>query len=225
MSDGQASAFCDYSLTKVIIGDDPDIPNVGASVEFRLTYEGPLYGATQRNTRAPHKHEIRKALHPQLRRLWETHPKLAGWQLDGPGVAPRPRRDALGERFSLGNYHFVPLICRDMRVTCGLEVLFLRPDAPGAVIQSGDLDNRIKTIFDAILTPNETGRLGGYDSPDADEDPFFTLVEDDSLVDRVAVEADMLLAPINGEYHNNSARVIIKVDIRPFVATWDNFGF
>jgi hypothetical protein len=40
-------------------------------VEFRLLYEGPLRGQVARSA---HKWEIRRALHPQLQRLWHAHP-------------------------------------------------------------------------------------------------------------------------------------------------------
>ena len=40
-------------------------------MEFRLIYEGPLRGQGAKST---HKWEIRRSLHPQLRRLWQEHP-------------------------------------------------------------------------------------------------------------------------------------------------------
>ncbi len=40
-------------------------------MEFRLIYEGPLHG---QGAKSPHKWEIRRALHPQLRRLWREPP-------------------------------------------------------------------------------------------------------------------------------------------------------
>ena len=40
-------------------------------MEFRLIYEGPLLG---QSARSPHKWEIRRALHPQLKRLWQQQP-------------------------------------------------------------------------------------------------------------------------------------------------------
>lgn len=49
---------------------------MGARVEFRLTYDGPLLGASRTNTRADHKQKIREQFHPQLRELWRVHPFL-----------------------------------------------------------------------------------------------------------------------------------------------------
>ena len=40
-------------------------------MEFRLIYEGPLHG---QGAKSGHKWEIRRALHPQLQRLWRERP-------------------------------------------------------------------------------------------------------------------------------------------------------
>ena len=51
----------------IVLLDDPyNDPDEGERLEFRLTYEGLLLGASRTDTRAQHKHEIRKAFHPQL---------------------------------------------------------------------------------------------------------------------------------------------------------------
>jgi len=71
----------------------------------------------------------------------------------------------------------------------------LRNDAPGALIRSGDLDNRIKTVFDALRMPTNVDELGGYDAPAEEEDPFYCLLEDDYLITHLSVETDRLLEP------------------------------
>jgi 1,2-phenylacetyl-CoA epoxidase catalytic subunit len=63
---------------------------------FRLTYEGILLGASRQDTRARHKHEIRRKFHPQLRQLWQaTHlkemPEFTASFPDGM-TAPSKRR-------------------------------------------------------------------------------------------------------------------------------------
>ncbi len=65
----------------VILADDPHVHWEGEVMEFRLTYEGILLAesvrsAEVRRARAEHKQEIRKKLHPQLKRLWEISPFL-----------------------------------------------------------------------------------------------------------------------------------------------------
>src|SRR3990170_447020 len=55
---------------------DPNFERGEPPMEFRLTYEGQLLGASRSNTRAEHKHEIRKVFHRQLRQLWTISPHL-----------------------------------------------------------------------------------------------------------------------------------------------------
>ena len=55
-------------------------------MKFRLTYEGRLLG----NGRAQHKHKIRRAFHPQLKRLWEVHQNLKNWVSPRAPNSPHP---------------------------------------------------------------------------------------------------------------------------------------
>ena len=49
-------------------------------MEFRLVYQGnlPAAGGGGGASRLNEKQAIRRALHPQLRELWQTHPALLG---------------------------------------------------------------------------------------------------------------------------------------------------
>jgi hypothetical protein len=61
-------------------------------------------------------------------------------------------------------------------IFCALNILFLRRDAPGKVVSGdGDLDNRLKTLFDALRVPNTAD---GLPSPPEDGfNPVFCLLE------------------------------------------------
>jgi hypothetical protein len=134
----------------------------------------------------------------------------------------RTRVEGLAERFSRNNYQFVPLVTRDLNVSfCGLEILFLRPDSPGAILKSGDIDNRLKTLFDALRMPSGKDELGGYNFPDDTEKPFYCLLEDDCLITKVSVETDMLLEPIGGAFDVNDARIVISVTVQPAYSRLD----
>ena len=205
-------------------------------LEFHLTYEGLLLGASKTDTRAKHKHEIRRAFHPQLKRLWAVTPhlskmrdQLAAGPVTVQGGGYRRREEALPERYQSGDFRFVPLVTKDMEFTCSLEILFLRPEPRGRVIKSGDLDNRIKTLFDALRIPDRTGQEMRGCVPVEGEGPLYCLLEDDSQITKVSIETDMLLKPINGaefsESNKNDARLIIQVAIRPTNANWGTLDF
>jgi hypothetical protein len=90
---------------------------------------------------------------------------------------------------------FVPLINEDGGFTCHLDILFLRRDNPGNLIGNlGDIDNRIKVLFDGLRMPRDVKELGGYPI-DPDENPFFCLLEDDKLITGVTVTTDRLIIP------------------------------
>jgi hypothetical protein len=206
----------------------PDRTPEGNAVQFRLTYEGLLLAATSDNPRAKHKHEIRKAFHPQLRQLWNITPHLKEMRdppLDLVEVNRGPDRsriEGLAEQWTRCGYRFVPLITEDLSVSeCALDILFLRPDAPGALISSGDMDNRLKVLFDALRIPANKGELGGYDTPAEGEDPFFCLLQDDKLITKISVETDLLLEPTGNSPNVNDSRLIIRVNIQPAIARLD----
>jgi len=121
----------------------------------------------------------------------------------------------LETKFARNDYNFIPLVAEEWSLACSINVLMLRPDMPGTVIKSGDLDNRLKTIFDALRMPSSKDELGGYDLPSDDEKPFYCLLEDDRLITNVTVEADVLLESVSDPPNQNDTRLLIKVEIKP----------
>jgi hypothetical protein len=225
---------------KVILKDDPDYqPHEGAFMQFRLTYEGPLL-ATQKDPvsgqvdrRAGHKHTIRQIFHPQMKRLWEITPFLRKGTGSGPksilleSSPPNVVYDqtTLAARHFLYGWNFVPLVTRDLNLICGLDILFLRPDPPGSVVQSGDIDNRMKTLFDALSVPSANENYG-HISAIPDEKPFFCLLEDDRLITKIAVETDQLLHFSDpGKPDQHDVRLVITVNLRPYEIHTGNLQF
>jgi hypothetical protein len=82
-----------------------------------------------------------------------------------------------------------------MHLLAELDITLLRPGPPGAIISGADIDNRLKTLFDALKVPREPNALPPDDVPGIGEMPFFCLLGDDRLITRVNVDTDALLEP------------------------------
>ncbi len=222
----------------VTIKRDPDFGKERDLMEFRLTYEGLLFAASAGNPRTKHKHEIRRVFHRQLKRLYELHPAFSN--VRPPSEAEnnsddrktvivsdhnQMRHQARLSEFERAGYRFFPLATREWSLMVSVQILFLRPDRPGGVIRSGDLDNRMKIIFDALRIPSGKSELGGYDTPQDGEDPFFCLLEDDSLISHASIETDTLLQPTGEDWDHNDTRLILTVRLSPYQRILGNMGF
>jgi hypothetical protein len=107
---------------------------------------------------------------------------------------------------------FVPLIREIGGYTCSLDILFLRRDDPGNLVTSGgDIDNRIKVLFDGLRMPKTVAELGGYTIDPVNENPFFCLLEDDKLITSVTVTTDRLIVPQKIKEDVNDVILIIHV--------------
>jgi hypothetical protein len=85
------------------------------------------------------------------------------------------------------------------------------------VFQAGDIDNRIKTLIDALRRPCTATELAGNEIPLEGEDPFYCLMEDDKQVTHLEVETDLLLDPLTDD-NADQRRVpsVVTVDLRPY---------
>lgn len=221
-------------------------------MRFRLTYEGELKSGqkdpadNQWDRLAEHKQNIRKAFHRQLKFLWQTnkflrehkiHPasfKNPNWDripdsgaFFGAGKEAMPMAEVIANNYRENRYRFVPLVRADISLICSLNILFLRRDIPGSVVSAGDLDNRLKTLIDALRRPQSANELRGNETPDVGEDPFYVLLEDDRLITQLSVETDTLLDPPAGlgERDRRQVRLIITVDLKPYDITMFNLSF
>ncbi len=189
-------------------------------MRFWLAYDGPL----KANGNAKHKHTIRKVLHSQMKRLWSQPPLVHFTSATPDNVdlldvsQTDPKKSLI---FPVGLFKFAPLVSVRKKMICDLEILLMRPEAPGGVItQGGDIDNRIKTLFDALRAPKHEGELPKNCQPAADETPFFCLLEDDFLITSVSVTTAQLLS----QHGSRDVRLVIKVDTRVTMHTWDNIS-
>lgn len=171
-------------------------------MEFTLYYRGEL----KANGKPADKHAIRRRFHLQLRDLW-THLPLQVFAEKLLRVAPPNDLGIFRERHG---FTFAPLVCESLGLIAELDVRLLWPGAPGAIVTSGgDIDNRLKTLLDALKYPSEETALPAGAAPGDDETPFFCLLEDDSLISKLTVETGRLLEPVT-----SSSEVVLFIHVR-----------
>lgn len=155
-------------------------------MEFTLTYRGPL----KANGNLREKQALRRHFHAQLRVLWAQVP-LNGFQ---QFLADPPIPSKISLLRQVQSFKFAPLVSPSLGLVVELAITFLRPEAPGSLVtQAGDIDNRLKTLFDALRMPTVPTEIPADDVPLEDETPFFCLLEDDNLITKISVATDRLL--------------------------------
>ena len=183
------------------------------TMEFRLIYEGPLHG---QGAKSSHKWEIRRALHPQLQRLWQERPLKEASSRLLAHPAPLDRVSVIVEK---GGLLFAPLVTQRLDLYAELSVLLFRQQPRGTLItDGGDIDNRLKTLLDGLRVPR--GAMEGRAELPQEPDPlpFFCLLEDDSLVTKVSVESEQLLRPAKPD----EVVAIISVHVKKTVLSLEN---
>ena len=154
-------------------------------VEFILHYRGEL----RPNGNATDKHRIRQWFHPQLKKLWEE-PPLNDFRNDM--LAPTTNPSSIIRE--LGAFQFAPLVSLKVSLLAELEITLLRPGLPGSIVlHGGDIDNRLKTLFDALAVPSQSQALPQDAMPSAEESPFFCVLDDDRLITKVSIQTGRLL--------------------------------
>jgi len=188
---------------------------------------GPLPAASTANPRRAEKNAIRRHIHPQIEEAFQTHPALDNgerfrdWRNLGPNdqYSDDPNRFFLG--YKIGSRGFLPLITRKHHMICDLDVLFLRREQPGALVHHGDLDNRLKVLFDGLRMPLNDGELEGLqDAPE----PLCCLLADDSLITAVNVRTEQWYKPAAPDTSPSDVRLIVEVLIRVTRVTFANIG-
>jgi hypothetical protein len=196
-------------------------------MKFTLTYDGELK-ASGNSPKPKEKWTIRQALHPQLMELWQTHPVLSRtdpripaeggyWSIEqhhsvqpSDPSPPKPEEIRLCAPINVGRANFVPLVRNSMALVCHLDILFLRKEEPGKLVQKGgDLDNRIKTLFDGLRMPKRDELRFASDPI---ESPFHCLLEDDALITGFRVTTGHLLTRPNGNI--KEVRLVIDVTVK-----------
>jgi hypothetical protein len=179
---------------------------------FTLMYDGPLFAsgndpALQSETKIKNIWSIRGRIVPQLERIFETSPIFGG-----QGGAPT-RAAAMYVRQPIirNGFKFCALVRPGMGLGSELDIKMLVNHQPGSVItQAGDLDNRLKTLFDALRVPKDN-EFRGHTMTQAANELYPCLLEDDAAITRVCIASERWLD--SGDRAENEVHLTIAVRI------------
>ena len=204
-------------------------------MKFTLTFDGPLPpSANSSKKRREEIWAIREQIHRQLADLWQHHPSLKivnahryvpktelFWNQERHHwneVSPIPYPATAGhESFDIcdsiivDGIYFQPLVRDSLALVCSLDILFLRAGPKGNVYQGGDLDNRIKTLLDALRVPSGQ-EVAATKLESKPGNIFYCLLEDDKYVTGLNVKTAQLLNKPDAK--ESEVRLIIDVDVR-----------
>jgi hypothetical protein len=189
--------------------------SLGDEVNFRLSYRGPLKAASQSSTRRVEKKSMRLAFDEQLNGMFPNDELL----MRDFSASGGP--DGELAKYERGIVSYWPIVRKSMHMVCDLDILFLRRGIPGRIVSSsGDLDNRIKVLFDALRVPSEDEIRGLHEESRG----ITCLLEDDELITGFRVTSDQLLEPAKDNC-NHDVHLIINVEIRLTKITDKNLGY
>lgn len=149
--------------------------------------------------------------------LWQQKPLNAFHDF----LTENPPKGKLSILKKVGAFTFAPLVSEDLRLVAELAISLLIPYSPGSLIsQGGDIDNRLKTLLDALRMPKVDAEIPKGQKPGEDESPFFCVLEDDALITRVSVDTDRLLQ----EKSENYVHLLVTVKTKIVEGTWFNIS-
>lgn len=116
----------------------------------------------------------------------------------------------------------IPVVTAEAEMRCRLNIQFMREDEGGPIVDNaGDLDNRLKTLFDGLRGPLE-GDNGVV--PSDVPSPLYCLLEDDYLINGLSIVTAPLLVPPEKPTNDPGAWVNIVVEVETF-AIKSGWGF
>ncbi|MEU4556529.1 hypothetical protein [Micromonospora violae] len=165
-------------------------------MKFTLTYDGPL----RPDGNARHKMDIRREFHRQLKELW-THDPLKQLAADA---------EPEGANYeTIADHAFTAVVHDSYKLRADLDILLLREGAPGSVLTRADIDNQLKTLFDALTWPQQTQQVPTDWMPEDDERPLHCLLQDDRHITRLRLETERWLAAPAPQH----VRLFIRVQV------------
>ena len=179
-------------------------------MEFYLKYDGPL----KSNAGPKDKHNIREYLYPQMKKLWDIKPLN---HLKDVFLTSGSKLSVLKE---VDGVVFAPLVSSVLKFVCQLNITILWPEELGVISGcGGDIDNRLKTLFDALQCP-DINQIKPVKESFVDKQPFFCLLENDKLITSVNIRTHTLLRSEN----ETDVSVLIHVVVKATELLWKTIG-
>lgn len=184
-------------------------------MEFCLHYDGKLKSSDN----AAGKHRIRSAFHKQLKSIC-TDTKFSLVFESNLSDTRKPDEKPLYIEHSGKRFWF--LVSEHLRTVVDLDICLLVPHEVGAIVKNGgDIDNRVKTLFDALRVPSVASEIPGTDQFDYSDGGMYCLLQDDKLINKVSIQSFRDFDPISSD----SVRCTIKVTTKITAALWGNLHF
>lgn len=196
-------------------------------MELSLRYRG-LLPAAGTDKRVREKHAIRQELSSQIESYCEQSHRLKRLIADvGKLQTPKREKDQFdverplsdGSKFwwrwPLCGYNFVPLVTQVLEAHVELRMRLYRKNV-GILFQGGDLDNRLKTFFDALQVPKEESQVPKGErvsSKEAEWLPIFCLLDNDNLITKLSIESFKLLMKVPKEFEGAPNYVELDLDV------------
>jgi hypothetical protein len=162
---------------------------------------------------------MRREFHHQLKEHWERTVPFCHLVQDVQGryrMNRAPINNAVvWETCQVPPFRFLPLVIPGpyMKLVCHLDIELLTRQQVGNFFDgtTRDLDNRIKVLFDALRIPDRNQTTGM--NPEAGEEPFLVLLQDDRLITKLSIESRRLLRPAIQQERNDDVELNIGVKI------------
>jgi hypothetical protein len=203
-------------------------------MDFILRYRGRLPG--KMSDSVDDKQRVRMALHSQLEELCRREEffheclfpdlitgRISGNKLEFNHDANHPGNDKQFCKLPIAGFDFVPLVHRQHYLYCQLDITWLRTERAGDIVRGGDLDNRLKTLFDALRMPHAENEVG-REKPTTPSQRVFCLMDDDSLITKLSVSTHQMLEPRAEGERETDVDLLIHVRVMASRGTWGNMA-
>ena len=196
-------------------------------MEIDLHYAGPLPSSGNPRASKPGKRSpklpiiwrIRNLLAPQIWNVLQHHPSVNG----RGGTSARAAAHQIRVPIVRGGRNFVSVLRPGLGLVCRLNIrMLVNHDLGSIVAQAGDLDNRFKTLLDALRIPKDQEVTSEMDSA---FDPYPCLLDDDASVIALILETARLY-DVPATAAENEVRLEIKAQIITHIPNFysDAFG-